>query len=134
MLLSCHWRAIVVDDHPELLKIASRLMASIPGVELVGEATLGQGALDAVCRLQPNLVLMDLAMPGMDGLEATRRLVARSDAPVVIIMTVHELPQYREAALAWGARRFTAKSNLTEQLSSAILSLSPAPGACGDSN
>jgi DNA-binding NarL/FixJ family response regulator len=122
--MSRPWRAVVVDDHPKLLTIAARLLASIPGVEVVGEATSGQAALEAVDRLRPDLVLMDLTMPGMDGLEATRRLVARPDAPEVIIMTVHDLPQYRDAALAAGARRFVAKAELAEQLRQAILGLS----------
>jgi DNA-binding NarL/FixJ family response regulator len=118
------YRAVVVDDHPKMLKIASRLLASIPGVEVIGKATSGHDALDVVDRLRPNLVLMDLAMPGMDGLEATRRIAARPDAPAVIIMTAYDLPQYRDAALAAGARRFVAKSDLAEQLHRAILSLS----------
>jgi CheY-like chemotaxis protein len=126
------WRAIVVDDNPQLLKIAARLLASIPGVEVVGEATSGQGALEAVDRLRPDLVLMDVTMPEMDGLEATRRLAARSDAPVVILMTVHDLPQYRDAALAAGARQFVGKSDLVAQLRPAILSLVPEFEAGGD--
>jgi DNA-binding NarL/FixJ family response regulator len=117
-------RAVVVDDHPKMLEVGSRLLASIPRVEVVGKATSGQDALDMVDRLRPDLVLMDLAMPGMNGLEATRRITARADAPAVIIMTVYDLPQYREAALAAGARRFVAKSDLVEQLHPAILSLS----------
>jgi CheY-like chemotaxis protein len=123
IFVSCPWRAIVVDDNPQLLKMAARLLASIPGVEVIGEATSGEGALEAVDRLQPNLVLMDITMPGMDGLEATRQLAARSDAPAVILMTVHDLPQYRDAALAAGARQFVIKSDLVVQLGPTILSL-----------
>jgi CheY-like chemotaxis protein len=121
--VSLAWRVLVVDNNPTLLKIAARLLTSIPGIELVGEATSGRSALEAVDRLRPDLVLMDLAMPEMNGLEATRRLVARPDAPAVIIMTAYDLPQYRDAALAVGARHFIAKSDLGEQLLPAVLSL-----------
>lgn len=126
------WRVIVVDDHPKLLKIAARLLASIPSVAVVGEATSGPDALEAVDRLRPNLVLTDLAMPGMDGLEVTRRLAGRPDAPAVVIMTVHDLPQYRDAALAAGACRFIAKADLAGQLRPLIQSLSTDSGAGGD--
>jgi CheY-like chemotaxis protein len=126
------WRTIVVDDNPTLLKVVARLLSSIPGVEVVGEANSGHGALEAVDRLRPDLVLMDLAMPGMDGLEATRRLVARPGAPAVIIMTVHDLPHYRDAALAAGARKFIAKSELGKQLGPAIGCLLPIWGAGDD--
>jgi DNA-binding NarL/FixJ family response regulator len=126
------WRAVVVDDHPKLLTIATRLLASIPGIEVIGEATSGLGALEAVDRLRPDLVLMDLAMPGMDGLEATRRIVARPGAPAIIIMTIHDLLPYRDAALAAGASRFVAKADLAEKLSPAIRSLPPDPGSVGD--
>ena len=100
--MSRAWRTIVVDDNPTLLKFAVRLLASIPDVVVVGEANSGQSALEVVDRMRPDLVLTDLAMPGMDGLELTRTLVARPDGPAVIIMTVHDLPQYRDAALAAG--------------------------------
>ena len=123
--MSRAWRAIVVDDNPTLLKFAVRLLASIPGVVVVGEANSGQSALEVVDRMRPDLVLTDLAMPGMDGLEVTRTLVARPDGPAVLIMTVHDLPQYRDAALAAGARQFFAKSDLSRQLRLAIESLSP---------
>ncbi len=81
-------RAVVVDDSPMMLKAAASLLGSLPGVEVVGEATSGQGALDAVARLRPDLVLLDLAMPEMNGLEVTRRLTARPDLPVIILLAV----------------------------------------------
>lgn len=118
-------RVVVVDDNPTLLKTAARLLASFPGVVVVAEAASGAGALEAVDRHGPDLVLMDLAMPGMDGLEAARRLAARPGPPAVIIMTVNDLPQYRDAALAAGARGFIAKSDLAEQLLPTIRTLWP---------
>ncbi|MDG3005721.1 response regulator [Paludisphaera mucosa] len=127
--MSRTWRAVVVDDHPKLLEIVKRLLATIPGVEVVGEAVSGREAVEAVDRLRPDLVLMDMTMPDMDGLEATRRIVARPNAPAVVIMTVHDMPRYRDAALAAGARVFLSKSLLADQLRRVIADLSPGPGA-----
>ena len=113
-------RAIVVDDNQSMLKSASRLLANLPIVELVGQATSGHEALEVVEKLQPDLVLMDLSMPGMDGLEATRRLTVQANAPKVIIMSVHDMPEYRDAAMAAGAHSFVSKSSLVDQLSTLI--------------
>ncbi len=97
-------RAIVVDDNPVFLRSASRLLASIQGVEVVGAVTSGKAALAEAALARPDLVLLDLAMPEMDGLEVTRQLSARPGAPQIIIMTVHDLPKYREVARASGVR------------------------------
>jgi DNA-binding NarL/FixJ family response regulator len=125
-------RVVVVDDNAAMRKTAVDLLASIPGVELVGQASSGLEALEVMNRLRPDLVLMDLVMPELDGLEVTRRLVAQSSAPAVIIMTAHDLPQYRDAALAAGARRFVAKSDLFDQLGPAIHGLFLDAEACDD--
>jgi DNA-binding NarL/FixJ family response regulator len=118
-------RAIVVDDNRTFLKVVVRLMSSIEGVEVIGESNSARDALELAGQLKPDLILMDLAMPGMDGLEATRRLIAGSDAPAIIIMTVQDMPQYRDAALAAGARQFVAKSDLKIQLEPLIKGLLP---------
>ena len=113
-------RAIVVDDNPVVLKSASRLLAKFPTIELVGQATSGNEALEVVEKLRPDLVLMDISMPGMDGLEATRRLVLKDGAPRVILMSMHDIPEYRDAAVVAGAVCFVSKSALVEELSTVV--------------
>src|SRR5207244_5806865 len=87
-------------------------LAGEPEVEVVGRASSGRGALEQVPLLKPDLVLMDLTMPGMNGLEATRRLKARPDGPRVILLTLHDNPEYRAAAAAVQADGFVSKSDL----------------------
>jgi DNA-binding NarL/FixJ family response regulator len=82
--------------------------------------------LEQTTALRPDLVLMDLAMPGMGGLEATRRLKAEPDAPRVIMLSLHEHPMYRTAALDAGANGFVPKSKLGTALLPMIHSLFPA--------
>ena len=109
-------RAIIVDDSPALLKSASRLMSALPTIELIGQATTGDEAIAIVEKLRPDLVLMDIRMPGIDGLEATRRIVSRECAPKVIIMSVYEQTEYKRAAEEAGAIHFIPKASLVDQL------------------
>jgi len=109
-------RVIVVDDNVTLLRSVGRLVALMPGVEVIGEATSGRAALELVGRLRPDLVLIDLVMPGIDGRELTRLLLFQPAAPLVIMMTLHDLPEYRDAARAAGAHGFVNKSDLGTHL------------------
>jgi DNA-binding NarL/FixJ family response regulator len=118
-------RAIVVDDNLTLLRSVGRLMASMPGVEVVGEATSGRAALAMVARLRPDLVLMDMTMPGIDGPELTRLLSVQPGAPTVIMMTLHDMTEYRDAARAAGAHGFLNKLDLVTHLNALIRSLLP---------
>lgn len=85
----------------------------------------GPKALEQVGPLHPHLVLMDLAMEGMNGLEATRRLKAQENPPRVIILTLHDNPEYRAAAEQAHADGFVAKSDLGEKLLPLIHHLCP---------
>jgi two-component system response regulator NreC len=87
-----------------------------PRIEIVGRAYSGRGALEQVPVLKPDLVLMDLTMPEMNGLEATRALKAQPDGPRVIILTLHDNPEYRAAAEAVRADGFVTKTELDLQL------------------
>src|SRR4029079_283930 len=79
-------RVFMVDDSPEALKSVSQFLAETPGIELVGVALSGEESLPELARLKPDVVLMDLAMPGMGGLEATRRIKASPTAPRVLLL------------------------------------------------
>jgi DNA-binding NarL/FixJ family response regulator len=119
-------RVLLVDDSPEFLRAASLFLSADPEVAIVGTARSGQDALYQVEKVHPDLVLMDLAMPGMGGLEATRRIKARPGAPGVVIITLLDNPEYRAAAKSVGADGFVAKSAFATQLLSTIQSLFPA--------
>ena len=109
-------RMLLVDDSPGFIKSAAGFLAVESSLEIVGTARSGEEALQQVDRLHPDVVLMDIAMPGMGGLEATRRLKGRSDAPCIIVLTLHDTPEYRTRAATEGADGFIAKSDFGAQL------------------
>jgi DNA-binding NarL/FixJ family response regulator len=109
-------RVLLVDDNAEFLDSASHFLDTDPGLKIVGRASSGLGALEQVPVLKPDLVLMDLTMPGMNGLEATRELKSQPDGPRVIILTLHDNPEYRAAAAAVQADGFVTKTELDLQL------------------
>jgi len=109
-------RILLVDDSEEFLDSATHFLTADPTIEIVGRASSGRGALEQVPVLKPDLVLMDLNMPEMNGLEATRRLKSQADGPRVIILTLHDNPEYRAAAEAVQADGFVAKTELGLQL------------------
>jgi DNA-binding NarL/FixJ family response regulator len=113
--------SIVLVDDQELLRMGFRMVLDAqPDLELVGEAGDGQEALDLVGELQPDVVLMDVRMPGMDGVEATRRIVERGDRSRVIILTTFDVDEYAYAALRAGASGFLLKDAPPADLLSAI--------------
>jgi DNA-binding NarL/FixJ family response regulator len=109
-------RVLLVDDSAEFLESAVHFLTADPAIEVVGQAYSGRGALEQVGVLKPDLVLMDLSMPEMNGLEATRRLKEQDDKPRVILLTLHDNPEYRAAAQAAKADGFVAKSELGIEL------------------
>jgi DNA-binding NarL/FixJ family response regulator len=118
-------RTVVVDDSPIILKTLSLFLEHKAGFQLVGTATDGQHALNRVIELQPDLVLMDLRLPGMSGLEATRHIKAGAQAPAVILVTAEDNPACRAAAHAAGIDGFVGKQHLFKQLTQAIRKLFP---------
>jgi CheY-like chemotaxis protein len=91
-------RILLVDDSTEFLESAARFLTMREDLNLVGSANSGHDAIAQALELKPDLVLIDLAMPGMNGLEATRLLKARAEAPRVVIMTLYDNAEYREAS------------------------------------
>jgi DNA-binding NarL/FixJ family response regulator len=106
----------LVDDNPEFLRAAAHFLSTDPGIEIVGQALSSRYALENLARLEPDLVLMDLAMPELDGIEVTRHIKMQAHAPRVIILTLYDGPQYRSQARAAGADGFVAKSEFGERL------------------
>jgi DNA-binding NarL/FixJ family response regulator len=116
---------LLADDNPAFLELANRFLDSRPSVEVVGSVGSGQAAVDAVDRLRPDLVLLDLAMPEMSGLDATRLIKAAPDAPQVIIVTLWGSAEYRKAATDVGADGFVTKADLMDRLVPTIREVCP---------
>ena len=112
-------RVVVVDDQPLLRSGLSMILAVEPDLEVVGEASDGRAAVELVERLRPDLVLMDVQMPVMDGIEATREIVAR-DLGRVIILTTFDRDDYLVDALRAGASGFLLKNAEPERLVDAV--------------
>jgi DNA-binding NarL/FixJ family response regulator len=113
-------RVLLADDQ-ELMRMGFRMVIdSQPDLEVVGEAGTGRAAVTAVARLTPDVVLMDVRMPELDGVEATRRIVAAGVSTRVIILTTFDLDEYVHAALRAGASGFLLKDAQPADLLSAI--------------
>jgi DNA-binding NarL/FixJ family response regulator len=89
---------LAVDDQPIFLRTARSLIAATPGFEQVGEAASGEEAIELAELLNPDLVLVDVRMPGMDGIETARRLTSRDPHPVVVLISLEEMPEASEAS------------------------------------
>ena len=116
-------RLLVVDDDPGFRETLRVLLAQRDEAVILGEAENGEAALRLADALRPDVVLMDLAMPRMNGLEAIRHLKARWPTLAVIIITVHEEEAYRRTALAAGAEAFLVKKTLGVDLWPTLLKI-----------
>jgi DNA-binding NarL/FixJ family response regulator len=115
-------RVVVVDDQPLVRAGFTAILAHVADIEVVGEAIDGEDAVDLVCSTSPDVVLMDVRMPRLDGIEATRRILAdeRCGDVRVIILTTFDLDEYVYAALHAGASAFLLKDATPEALIEAI--------------
>ncbi|GAA4317112.1 DNA-binding NarL/FixJ family response regulator [Actinomadura luteofluorescens] len=112
-------RVLIADDQT-LVRGGFRMILSRSGIEVVGEAADGLEAVAAARRLRPDVVLMDIRMPGMDGLEATRRVLADDPTCRVLILTTFDLDRYVYSALAAGASGFLLKDVTPEHLVASV--------------
>jgi DNA-binding NarL/FixJ family response regulator len=114
-------RVVIVDDQA-LVRTGFRMILTADGIDVVAEAANGIEAVEAVRRTRPDVVLMDVRMPEMDGLEATRRILTGDleAAPRVVILTTFDLDRYVYAALSAGASGFLLKDVSPEQLTAAV--------------
>jgi DNA-binding NarL/FixJ family response regulator len=113
-------RVLIADDQALVRAGFRKLLESAPDIEVVGEAADGEEAVDQARRLLPSLVLMDIRMPRLDGIEATRRLTSDGPATRVLILTTFGLDDYVYDALRAGASGFMLKDAPPEELLAAI--------------
>jgi DNA-binding NarL/FixJ family response regulator len=113
-------RVLVVDDQALLRTAFRTLIEAEDDMQVVGEAADGDAAVRSAARDSPDVVVMDVRMPVMDGIEATRRITAAADGPRVLILTTFDLDEYVFEAMRAGASGFTLKSRPVEELLSAI--------------
>ena len=113
-------RTLIVDDDVRFRGYVKDLLASEPDIEVVGEASDGREAILKARALKPDLVLMDIRMPGMNGVNATRQLKDEMPEVNVIVVTAFDLQEYREAAIVSGASGYVVKKALVRELVPAI--------------
>lgn len=113
-------RLLIVDDHASFRSGLGALLRTIEGVVVVGEAASGEEAVALTRKLNPDIVLMDLAMPGMDGIEATRRIVDAAPHAAVLVLTMSDDDDSVFAAVRAGARGYILKGAQRAELTRAV--------------
>ncbi len=113
-------RVLLADDHALVREGLRAVLEADGGIEVVGEAENGPQAVELCQRLSPDLVLMDVRMPLMDGLEATRRIKATMPAVSVVVVTMHENPDYLLEAVRAGAAGYVLKDSSGERIAGAV--------------
>jgi DNA-binding NarL/FixJ family response regulator len=113
-------RIVVADDHPLIREALTRTIDEQPDLEAVAEATDGLEALELCRRFQPQLVLMDVLMPKMDGLEATRKIKSDSPRTSVLVLTASENANHLSEALKAGAAGYVQKGTTTQETIGAV--------------
>ena len=104
-------RVLIVDDSPILRERVAAMLSEVSrDIELVGEAGNAFVAMDAICRLKPDAVILDISMPGKTGIDVLREIKRDAEPPMVMILTNYPHPQYRKKCMALGADYFFDKS------------------------
>ena len=117
-------RILVVDDHPIVRQGLKTLLEGHAGWEVIGEASDGAEALEKAKDLTPDVMVLDVTMPRMNGLEACRLLRRQSPALEILFVTQHDSPQMMREALEAGARGYVVKSNAARDLLAAVEAVS----------
>ncbi|HEY6260346.1 MAG TPA: response regulator transcription factor [Nitrospiraceae bacterium] len=102
-------RVVLADDHVLIRAGLRALLHSLPNIEVIGEASDGHEAVDVIARHQPDVVIMDIGMPGLNGVDSTRRIVKQCPGTRVIILSMHANEEYVGRALEAGARGYLLK-------------------------
>jgi DNA-binding NarL/FixJ family response regulator len=113
-------RVVIADDQGMVRSGFTTLLNSEPDIEVIGEAVNGQEAIARAAQLRPDVMLMDVRMPVLDGLQATREITAMPGAPRVLVLTTFDLDDYVYQALRWGASGFLLKDASAQELADAV--------------
>ena len=116
-------RIVIVDDHAVVRRGVRALLESQPGWEVAGEAVTGREAVDLAKRLCPDIVVMDLSLPELNGLDAARQILKDSPRTEVLVLTMHHSEELVRNVLQAGARGYVLKSDADESLIAAVESL-----------
>jgi DNA-binding NarL/FixJ family response regulator len=111
---------MIVDDHRSFRDAARRVLESA-GFEIIGEAADGESGLDAIVELRPDIVLLDVQLPGIDGFEVAARLRKRGDAPVIVMTSSRDGADFGPLIEQSGARGFIHKADLSGPAISAVV-------------
>lgn len=107
---------LIVDDQPPFRDVARTLVSLLQGWHVIGEAASGEEAVEAVGRSRPNVVLMDINLPGISGIEATRQIVAACPSVRVVLLSTYQADDLPADALACGAAAYVRKEDLTPKV------------------
>jgi DNA-binding NarL/FixJ family response regulator len=121
-------RVLLVDDQAMIRTGLRMVLSAETDIDVVGEATEGGEALRLISRSHPDVVLLDVRMPGMDGLEAARRILALADAPGILMLTTFDEHEIVDEALALGVAGFLLKASSPEQLVDAVRAVAAGAG------
>ncbi len=113
-------RVLIADDHPLFRSGMRALLDAVPNIVVVGEATSGEEAVELAARLQPDVVVMDLQMPGVSGVEATRRILEAGPSVGILMVTMFEDDYSVFAAMRAGAKGYVLKDTAEEDMLHAI--------------
>jgi DNA-binding NarL/FixJ family response regulator len=111
---------MIVDDHRSFRDAARRVLENA-GFEIIGEAATGESALEAIAQLRPDVVLLDVQLPGIDGFEVASRLTASGDAPLIVMTSSREEEDFGPLVEHCGARGFIHKADLSGPAIDAVL-------------
>jgi DNA-binding NarL/FixJ family response regulator len=116
-------RILIVDDHAVVRRGVRSLLESEDGFEITGEATTGREAVEMARRLQPDVVVMDLSLPELNGLDATRQILKDCPRSEILVLTMHHSEELARDVLQAGARGYVLKSDADQSLIAAVKSL-----------
>ena len=117
------FKILLVDDNPDFLETLRDFLEDLEGIEIVGTIESGEAALKQMPVLTPDLVLLDLVMPGIDGVTTTRLIKASFPQVHIVLLTMHDVAEYRQAAQEAGASAYVVKAEMYDCLEEVIANL-----------